>query len=378
MFNSRFETSQLPISIRHVFRFVTIVASIGFANPAIPDEPLIFQGHAAWVTQVVFTPDSTAFYSASQDGTVRLWDVQGQVELGMIDEYGKKPVKALTLTSNGHTLAIGGSGGQIVVWDILADRSLHIIENGIEIDKLYFTRDGKELFASGSDSPHIQVWNTATGMMSARHGVPYDKDRLTRWIGQRVSGFVISADGKILVSARHSYPVGAGSIVHVKNIQTGETVAHAMTTASELLFVRDQMIVFARNDNAGEADHIRGDAQIVLMNSTTGHEIGHLIAFRQGRIKSLTISPDRRVIAAAGIDAKGKPSLKLLDAALGRIFDDLRPSDYLSSTLTFSPDGRYLAGGFGKSIYVWQIQPIIQSGLMALDANDAKSAWRRQ
>src|SRR5262249_24318729 len=62
-----------------------------------------FRGHEGWVNSVVFAADGRRLVSASNDKTVRVWDLATRKELRRLDE--SHSVMALALAPDGKTLA---------------------------------------------------------------------------------------------------------------------------------------------------------------------------------------------------------------------------------------------------------------------------------
>jgi WD40 repeat protein len=77
-------------------------------------------GHTRPVQAVAFHPAGRLVASASDDGTVRFWEVQGGGQRAAFD-WGLGGVRALGFAPDGQTAAVGGATGDIVVWDVDED-----------------------------------------------------------------------------------------------------------------------------------------------------------------------------------------------------------------------------------------------------------------
>jgi WD40 repeat protein len=74
-------------------------------------------GHSDVVNSMAFTPDGRFLASASNDQSVRIWDVVGRRQISVMSE-ATGPVNAIAIFESGRRLAAGGNDGVLRVYDI--------------------------------------------------------------------------------------------------------------------------------------------------------------------------------------------------------------------------------------------------------------------
>ena len=84
----------------------------------------VLRGHVLDVQGLAFSPDSRRLASASDDGTVKVWDTTSSLELLTLRREGFKP-QSVAFSPDGHLLAAGGNGtnGKVLIWDTATPRS---------------------------------------------------------------------------------------------------------------------------------------------------------------------------------------------------------------------------------------------------------------
>ncbi|WP_133510975.1 WD40 repeat domain-containing protein [Candidatus Thiosymbion oneisti] len=131
--------------------------------------------HLASVTVLRFLGDTRQLVSASEDGTVRLWDLSDldkdrleKQSLRLIGHQG--PIRAVAVSSDRKLLASGGSDRVVRLWDIRdwrdhrdaisAQEPLTLLDMEHPIYSLAFSPDGKFVLAGAED--RVFVWHTST------------------------------------------------------------------------------------------------------------------------------------------------------------------------------------------------------------------------
>lgn len=172
--------------------------SIGLWPPA--GAPAVLDGHEAGVNDLALSADGRRLYSASADGSVRLWDLDARQEIRQLIRHGfginrivldeaagwlaygavdgvtrivdaqtaapiadltldRRPILAMAPSPDGRLLAVGDGEGYIMVvgtgtWQIAKD--FRAARNG-PIWALAFSPDGQNILAGGLD-PAVHSW----------------------------------------------------------------------------------------------------------------------------------------------------------------------------------------------------------------------------
>jgi predicted NACHT family NTPase len=102
--------------------------------------------------------DGTRLATSSEDGTVRVWDLEAARELHVLQGH-RGIVRGIAFNSDGSRLASGGDDGTVRVWEATSGGELRVLRGHSQwVRAVAFSPDGCWLASAGSDGI-IQLWD---------------------------------------------------------------------------------------------------------------------------------------------------------------------------------------------------------------------------
>jgi WD40 repeat protein len=138
------------------------------ANLTPPGGPLIrtLTGHSESVTAVAITPDGLQAVSASEDETLKVWDLARGQELHTLTGHSNS-VNAVAITPDGFQAVSASEDKTLKVWDLARGQELHTLTgHSRSVSAVAITPDGKQA-VSASEDKTLKLWDLATGEVLA-------------------------------------------------------------------------------------------------------------------------------------------------------------------------------------------------------------------
>ena len=387
-----------------------------------------------WDISVAFSPDGTRLASGFQDGTVRLWEVATQTEVGTLEGHTDR-VTSVAFSPDGRLLASAGGGGDrtVILWDAATQAQVATLRghtSGVR-SVAFSSPDGATLASAGGWDRTVRLWDVATHEEVAtleEHGGPVHSVTFSR-DGTLVSGaadgtvllrdvetgnaaglsghgslssMALSPDGVLLASGHQDGPVRLWDAATRTPIATlgGHTSAIGSVSFSpdgallasgswdrtvKLWEVRTREPVGTLEGHIGGVTSVSfspdgatlasaggwNDATVRLWDVATREETGILEGHAKF-VESVAFSrPDGALLASGG--GYEDRTVKLWDVATRELIGTLEGHEYEVHAVAFSPDGKILASGSGDTrVRLWDVATRTHIATLA-DRNTVRS-----
>jgi WD40 repeat protein len=306
-------------------------------------------GHAVAVQEVTFSPDGKTLASGSEDGDIRLWNVDKVQQIDRLSGHDpsvwcvafspKKEKDRLILAS-------GGADNTVRLWGVPDPGAVEPIGQRLSghisvVESVAFSPDAETL-ASGSWDSTVWLWDVTD---------PYNVkpiDQLTDHTDE-VASVAFSpkeVEGKtILASGSWDGKVWLWDVTNPYNVEPiGQLTDHTEGVES---------VAFSPKEVEGKTILASGswDGEVWLWDATTRQSIGQLTGHTEG-VESVAFSPDGETLASGGGDGVCLWNVSNPDSAyaIGRPLTDTMGV----LTVAFSPDGKILASGCRDgTVWLW-------------------------
>ncbi|CAO3567947.1 unnamed protein product [Mortierella alpina] len=289
-------------------------------------------GHLKAITAIAFSPTKSQFFSASRDGTWKVWDLDVG-EPAWVDNSHGGIVTDMVVSPDGLRLGTSGSDKLIRLWGSSTLKQVNLLKGHDEVVTCLAFSPCGTMLVSGSGDRSTRLWNSSDGRTKL----------ILQGHSNTISSVAFAPHGRHIVSG------GFDTSVRVWDVETGDQIAilskHTDRISTVTWSPSGTQIISASWDKTVRVwDTVLRNQVTVLRGATKA-------------VSSLAVSPNGQQIAACSNDK----TVRLWDATSG-LSSALSSGVFLEgansnghtrgvSAMIVAPDGQQLVtGGYDATV----------------------------
>jgi WD40 repeat protein len=295
-----------------------------------PGGPLIrtLEGHRGSVNAVAVMPDGRCAVSASNDRTLRLWDLKsGQCLRTLEDHTGS--VFTVAIMPDGRRALSSSSDNTLRFWDLESGQSLRTLQGHSSwVRGVAITADGRRA-VSAADDTTLRLWDLESGQTI----------RTLRGHTVSVMAVAVTPDGRRAVSA------SADQTLRVWDLESGQTIrtlqGHTMSVWAVAVTPDGRCAVSASVDETLRVWDLESGQTIRTLQ-------GHMMS-----VWAVTVTPDGRHIVSGSADT----SLRVWDLESGQVLLASKGHTKSVWAVAVTPDGRRaVSASEDQTLRLWDLE----------------------
>ncbi|MEM6451010.1 MAG: AAA-like domain-containing protein [Cyanobacteria bacterium P01_D01_bin.105] len=295
-----------------------------------------FSQHSSVVWDAKFVPKlaDAAIVSASDDETLKLWNLeQSNRELQTFVGH-QGPVRSLSFSPDGQTMASAGTDRTVRLWKIGGPLPTSLVAHDFrKVWTIQFSPDGQHFATTGGDG-FLKLWRTRDLSLVRSH--------LTH---RGLQSIQFSPDGQYIAAAGRNH--GKNNTVEVWRVDSGEK--HHQLVGYEKVI---RTVAF---DPTGEMIAAAGGDRNIRVWSADSGELAFVLNDGKGvhsdRIQSISISPNGQWLAAASYDH----TVSIWNLLDKKLHTRLTNFSGRVTAVRFSPDGLLATASAEHAVKLWRI-----------------------
>ena len=331
------------------------------STPTITPDPLLiaswnanevkrlndYEIHNDAIRRLAWSPNGTLLASASNDGTVRIFDPANGKERKTLYGHGD-PVEGLDWSPDGSMLASASWDETAKIWDFESGDQIKTLRGGDgALSGVAWSPDGQRL-ATVSYKFILRIWDTKTWESFQVVTDAHEGD---------IKSVAWSSDGSMIATG------GKDGRVNIWDSDTGELI-HALWGHADYVMG----VSWSQQENKLVSGGF--DFTVRVWDIEKGEEI-YFLDKHKNPVNSVAWSPSEPVAASGGWDF----TIGLWNLSEGRILKFMRGHRNAIWTVAWSPNGKKIASGDDDGIvYIWGI-PVEQGNQINDEEDLACTDW---